>query len=90
VSEETAREMARGALDALEVDFAISVTGIAGPDGGSVEKPVGTVWFGLAQRDDTDTILRSEKYQFSGNRDAIRTQATEQALCILTEALGGR
>ena len=50
VSEETVREMALGALIATKADYALSISGIAGPDGGSEDKPVGTVWFSLATK----------------------------------------
>ena len=79
VSEETVREMALGALIAAKADFAVSISGIAGPTGGSEEKPVGTVWFGLAskQRIWAATAL------FSGDRDSIRAQAVQFALAFL-------
>jgi nicotinamide-nucleotide amidase len=77
VSEEVVREMAIGALRAAQADLALSVSGIAGPDGGSVEKPVGTVWFGFACSDGRGL---SRKMQFEGDRDAVRLQATIFAL----------
>lgn len=77
VSEEVVREMAIGALRAAQADLALSVSGIAGPDGGSAEKPVGTVWFGFA---DSDGRGLSRKMQFEGDRDAVRLQATIFAL----------
>jgi nicotinamide-nucleotide amidase len=77
VSEETAREMAEGALKQSEADISIAITGIAGPDGGSVNKPVGTVWFGLAKRDFQTTAWVEI---FSGDRQAIRLQAISRAL----------
>ncbi|ENZ5480795.1 protein 1 in recA 5'region [Serratia marcescens BIDMC 44] len=77
VSEEVVREMAIGALRAARADLALSVSGIAGPDGGSVEKPVGTVWFGFAGSDGRGL---SRKMQFEGDRDAVRLQATIFAL----------
>ncbi|MBS0878762.1 nicotinamide-nucleotide amidase [Tatumella sp. JGM100] len=80
VSEATVREMASGALQAAEADYAISVSGIAGPDGGSAEKPVGTVWFGFAAAD--GKVLVSGQ-QFTGDRDAIRAQAVAFALRTL-------
>ncbi|NTX79973.1 nicotinamide-nucleotide amidase [Serratia proteamaculans] len=77
VSEEVVREMAQGALHAARASLALSVSGIAGPDGGSAEKPVGTVWFGFA--DGSGRVLAYRK-QFSGDRDAVRLQATIFAL----------
>lgn len=72
VSEETVREMAQGALHAANADLALSVSGIAGPDGGSEAKPVGTVWFGFADREGR---ILAVKQQFSGDRESIRLQA---------------
>lgn len=80
VSEQVVREMAAGALLAAQADYAISVSGIAGPDGGSEEKPVGTVWFGFA---DNQGQTFSIKALFAGDRDAVRRQATEFALQTL-------
>ncbi|WP_420067389.1 nicotinamide-nucleotide amidase [Serratia ureilytica] len=77
VSEEVVREMAIGALRAAQADLALSVSGIAGPDGGSAEKPVGTVWFGFSSSDGRGL---SRKMQFEGDRDAVRLQATIFAL----------
>lgn len=77
VSEEVVREMAQGALHAAQASLALSVSGIAGPDGGSAEKPVGTVWFGFAER--SGQVL-AHKMQFAGDRDAVRLQATIFAL----------
>lgn len=77
VSEEVVREMALGALHAARANLALSVSGIAGPDGGSVEKPVGTVWFGFAE---SSGRVLAKKMQFSGDRDAVRLQATIFAL----------
>lgn len=79
VSEETAIEMATGCLKQSEADLAISVTGIAGPDGGSKQKPVGTVCFSIASTNN----LNSYTYIFSGNRDSIRHQACVKALELI-------
>ncbi|TCV02218.1 nicotinamide-nucleotide amidase [Samsonia erythrinae] len=83
VSEEVVTEMAAGALHAADADFAVSVSGIAGPDGGTEEKPVGTVWFGF-----TDKQGRSltRKMQFSGDRNAVRLQSIHFALQTLLDA----
>jgi len=80
VSSESAAQMAKGARELLRVDLAVSLTGIAGPDGGSPEKPVGLVWFGLA----TPNGVRTEKAIFRGDREAVRAQAVTHALGMLT------
>ncbi|MFW0766749.1 nicotinamide-nucleotide amidase [Trabulsiella odontotermitis] len=80
VSEPVVVEMAIGALRAARATYALSVSGIAGPDGGSEAKPVGTVWFGFACANGQG-ITRCE--QFTGDRDAVRRQATAYALNTL-------
>ena len=80
VSEPVVVEMAIGALKAARADYAISISGIAGPDGGSDVKPVGTVWFGFATSKG-EGITRREC--FSGDRESVRRQATEYALKTL-------
>ena len=80
VSEPVVVEMAIGALKAARADFAVSISGIAGPDGGSEDKPVGTVWFALASASG-EGITRREC--FIGDRDAVRRQATVYALQTL-------
>ena len=82
VSSECAAAMAEGARKLLKTDLAVSLTGIAGPDGGSAEKPVGLVWFGLA----TSTGVRTEKAIFRGDRAGIRANAVIHALGMLTIA----
>ena len=82
VSSEVAAQMAAGARRLLKVDLAVSLTGIAGPDGGSAEKPVGLVWFGLATKDGA----RTEKAIFRGDRAGIRANAVVHALGMLTVA----
>ena len=82
VSSETATEMAVGAKRLTGADIAVSVTGIAGPGGGSAEKPVGLVWFGLA----SDSGVRTEKALFCGDRARVRKQAVVHALGMLTAA----
>lgn len=77
VSEEVVREMAQGALHAANADLALAVSGIAGPDGGSVEKPVGTVWFGFAGR--SGKVL-ARKVRFDGDRNAVREQTIAYSL----------
>ena len=79
VSSECAAAMAKGARRLLKTDLAVSLTGIAGPGGGSAEKPVGLVWFGLASASGVTT----EKMVFPGDREAVRTAAIEHALELL-------
>ena len=76
VSRETVREMAAGARKAAGADVAVSVSGIAGPTGGTAEKPVGLVWFGFAAGDSVITEFR----HFAGDRAAVRRQAVLFAL----------
>ena len=85
VSGETAQAMAKGALAASRADVALSVTGIAGPGGGSADKPVGLVWFGLARRG--DETARSDRQVFSGDRTAVRLASLRHGLHLLTHAL---
>lgn len=84
VSEECVIAMAEGALRAARNDVAVAVSGIAGPDGGSAEKPVGTVWFGFAGMDGrTNALCRV----LPGDREAIRRAAVDVALAGLIERL---
>ena len=83
VSEETVREMALGALIAAKSDYALSISGIAGPDGGTADKPVGTVWFGFA----TKQRIWAKQYHFEGDRQSVRSQAVQYALMILENYL---
>lgn len=83
VSEQTACEMAQGARKALNVDVAFSVTGIAGPEGDSSEKPVGTVWVGCSTVDDT----HATHYVFKGDRDQVRLQTTKKVMELLETEL---
>lgn len=84
VSEQVAKEMAAGALQHSHADISIAVTGIAGPDGGTAEKPVGLVWFGFASKN-FSTISISQV--FLGDRRKIREQAVIYALNFLLEQL---
>ena len=83
VSAEVAASMAEGALARSHAAVAVSVTGVAGPDGGTAEKPVGLVWFGLASNRPT----RTERAHFEGDRAEIRRQSAERALRLLLEGL---
>jgi nicotinamide-nucleotide amidase len=80
VSEEVARAMAEGALARCKTDCSVAVTGVAGPTGGTPEKPVGLVWLALAFRD-SDTTARSVRLM--GNREMIRARAAQAALNLL-------
>jgi len=86
VSRECALEMVAGALVRFEASVAVAVTGIAGPTGGSSDKPVGTVWIAWQRRDDN---ARAELFHFDGDRDAVRRRTVAAALAgvqkILTE-----
>jgi len=83
VSEPVARAMADGARARLGVDVAVSVTGIAGPAGGSEEKPVGTVWFAVASPGGTE----ARRIMFLGSRKEIRERAAQTALFLINRAL---
>ena len=83
VSGEVAEAMAKGALHRSQADVAVSVTGIAGPGGGSAEKPVGLVYIGLARKDGWSQV---ERCQFDGDRDSIRRQTVTRALTHLHSA----
>jgi len=86
VSEETVREMAEGVLALSGADLAVAVSGIAGPDGGTADKPVGTVWLGFACRgSQTD----AEKVSFPGDREAVRQNTVEAALQGIRDRLDG-
>lgn len=85
VSGEVAKAMADGARLVIGSDLALSVTGIAGPDGGTIEKPVGTVFVALSG---SDTCI-VQHHLFHGDRATIRQQATEQALFLLKNHLLG-
>jgi len=84
VSEAVARAMAEGALRNSRADAALAVTGIAGPDGGSADKPVGTVWFAWAV---SGHGTWAERVQFAGDRDAIRRRTVRHALEGLLQRL---
>jgi nicotinamide-nucleotide amidase len=84
VSEETAREMARGALARSKGTIALSITGVAGPAGGSAAKPVGTVCFGWARRD-AEPLTQTRV--FRGDRESVRRQSVVHALEKVLELL---
>jgi len=85
VSEQTAAAMAAGAIEAARVDVSVAVTGVAGPDGGSAEKPVGMVWFGWCLRGHAPV---TKVIQFSGDRHSVRNQTVTAALTGLLQLVG--
>ena len=85
VSEETAVQMARGALKRAGADYGIATTGIAGPGGGTKDKPVGLVYISCV----TSRQSFVERHIFSGGRAQVRAQATEAALALLYETILG-
>jgi len=85
VSEEVAAAMASGALRFSRADYALSVTGIAGPDGGTPDKPVGTVCFGWAL---PEGIVETERRHFDGDRDAVRRATVATALAGMLDRMG--
>ena len=85
VSSQTAGEMASGALSRSQAGLAVSITGVAGPGGGSVEKPIGLVWFALAHKGrDVRTVER--RFGDAG-RERVRSMSVETALTLLRDAL---
>ena len=83
VSEVVARAMAFGAVRHSRAQAGVAVTGVAGPTGGSADKPVGTVWFGFS----VDGRLHSETRRFEGDRQAVRRATVEHALARLLDLL---
>ena len=80
VSEAVVEEMASGVLNLSGADIAVAVSGIAGPDGGSDDKPVGTVWFAWAVKNKSGTATVTDCQVFSGDRDRVREQTVAHAL----------
>jgi nicotinamide-nucleotide amidase len=87
VSEEVAQEMARRALVLFQSDVSVSITGIAGPAGGSADKPVGLVFIGTARAARPEILVR--RSVFEGDRAAIRRQSVDAALELLLEVVEG-
>ena len=87
VSEECAIAMAQGALSKSNANISISITGIAGPEGGSKEKPIGTVWFGFASSQKKAYALCKN---FDGDRETIQQKAAKTALKLLISHCEGR
>ena len=86
VSEETVREMARGARKIFNADIAVSVSGIAGPGGGTPEKPVGYTWFGLSTKDGE----WARNFIWDGDRIQNKQQSSEAALRFIMDYLEGK
>ena len=80
VSQQTAEEMAKGGCQIARTDLSISLTGIAGPSGGSTEKPVGLVWISAFRK---DGIQQTERHLFTGDRQQIRISACTHAISLL-------
>jgi len=90
VSQQTVEAMAEGALLNSNADISVAISGIAGPGGGTKDKPVGLVWFGWATSNPADkkhSMVNSISQQFSGNRDEVRRQAVAYALNGLLKQL---
>lgn len=84
VSQPVAEQMAAGALHASGADLAVAITGVAGPDGGSADKPVGLVWLALASR---AAAPFAQRHQFQGDRDAVRRASVAAALQLIIAAV---
>jgi PncC family amidohydrolase len=83
VSEQTVKAMTEGALRTVDADAAMAITGVAGPDGGSADKPVGTVWVGAAVGD----RLEVERHRFDGDRAAVRAASVRACLELMDRLL---
>lgn len=83
VSQETALEMCKGVKGLSGADFGISVTGIAGPTGGTPEKPVGTVWIGICG----ENLHTAQRFVFDGDRETVRESTANQALEMVKNAI---
>ncbi len=83
VSQETALEMCKGVKELSGADFGISVTGIAGPTGGTTQKPVGTVWIGIC----SENLHTAQKFVFDGDREMVREGTANKALEMVKDAI---
>ena len=86
VSEQTARQMSSNVRELFKTDIGVGVTGIAGPDGGSIEKPVGTVYISVSNSDKTFV----KKFNFSGSRIEIKNQTCNAAMSMIKNFVGGK
>jgi len=89
VSGEVAEAMALGSISATGAEWSLSTTGIAGPSGGTPEKPVGTVHVGIAHRDAGSVLAHSRHFLFRGDRNSVRALTVASALAALSSALSG-
>jgi nicotinamide-nucleotide amidase len=87
VSDAVVREMVAGALRYSAAQMALAVSGIAGPDGGTPDKPVGTVWFAWGIK---NSVMQTQRYQLAGNRSEVRAQAVRIALQGVIDMLNQR
>ncbi|MBP2673641.1 MAG: hypothetical protein H6Q84_481 [Deltaproteobacteria bacterium] len=87
VSSEVAAAMAEGVLERFPTDVSIATTGVAGPGGGSLEKPVGTVWVAVAFR---DGVRYSHRFRFRGDRGKVRRETVRACLAVAAELLSGK
>ncbi len=88
MSEPTAKAIAEGALKRSAADLSVAITGIAGPSGGELTTPTGTVWIAWARR--TDNLVHAARYRFSGDRREVRKLAAAKAVWGLSRLLGDR
>lgn len=86
VSEQTARQMSENVRKLFNTDIGVGVTGIAGPDGGSAEKPVGTVYISVSNADKTDV----KRFNFTGTRVEIKNQSADSALSMIKNVVSGK
>ncbi len=89
VSEACARQMAEGVLALSDADLSVAVSGIAGPDGGTDDKPVGTVWFGWSRRTSSGMVTDTDCRRFHGDREAVRIESVVHAMTGLLERVDG-
>jgi nicotinamide-nucleotide amidase len=88
VSAQAVTEMAKGTLRLSGADIAVAISGVAGPDGGTKDKPVGTVWFGWAVRDGKNVKVDTRCERFTGDRELIREASVAYALQGVRERIG--
>lgn len=90
VSEPVVHEMAEGVLRLSGANFSVAVSGVAGPDGGTAEKPVGTVWLAWAEQQESGVKVETNKRKFAGDREAVRSQTVVSALQGIRDRLSSR